>query len=177
MIKKKSLSLSSVVIEAERWARFWHHGQVRKYTGDPYVNHCAEIVEILRTIPHTDDMLAAAWLHDVLEDTECTWYDMCIEFGADVTGMVSMLTDCDKSVGNRSVRKMVDRLKLAMGTAEVQTIKLADLISNTSSIMQHDPKFAKVYLAEARLLLEVLTKGDASLRERLVRILTVPDNS
>ncbi|KCB25989.1 hypothetical protein L544_3266 [Bordetella hinzii OH87 BAL007II] len=43
---------------------------------------------------------------------------------------------------------------------------MADLISNTSSIVQHDPKFAEVYLEEKRLLLDVLTKAD----HRLLKI-------
>lgn len=42
----------------------------------------------------------------------------------------------------------------------VQTIKCADLISNTSSIVLHDPKFAVTYLEEKRLLLEALTQAD-----------------
>lgn len=44
------------------------------------------------------------WLHDVLEDTECDWFDMHVEFGDDITFMVLMLTDCDKSSGNRAAR-------------------------------------------------------------------------
>ncbi len=50
-----------------------------------------------------------------------------------------------------------------MAPKEAQTIKLADLISNTRSIMEHDEAFAKTYLVEKRLLLEVMDKGDATL--------------
>jgi len=45
----------------------------------------------------------------------------------------------------------------------VQTIKVADLISNTGSIVEHDPKFAVTYLEEKRLLLDVLTNADPRL--------------
>jgi hypothetical protein len=48
---------------------------------------------------------------------------------------------------------------------DLVTIKCADLISNTSSIVKHDPKFAEVYLEEKRLLLDVLTKADPWLVE------------
>ena len=160
------------MMNAEQFATHWHGAQVRKYTGEPYIEHCREIVEILKTVPHTKEMIAAAWLHDVLEDTECDWFDMLTEFGEQVTEMVLMLTDYDKNTGNRAVRKAADRGRLGAASAEVQTIKLADLISNTKSIAEHDPKFAAVYLAEARMLLDVLTKGDASLRERLRKILS-----
>ena len=50
-----------------------------------------------------------------------------------------------------------------MATPEAKTIKLADLIDNTKSIVEHDPRFAKVYLEEKRLLLEVLKDGDETL--------------
>ena len=154
--------------KAEQFATKWHGSQVRKYTGEPYIAHCREIVEILKGVPHTEDMLAAAWLHDVLEDTECSSQTIYREFGFNVVSMVIALTDCHKSIGNRAMRKGIDRRRLGRSSADVQTIKLADLISNTKSIVEHDPKFAKVYLAEARMLLDVLVKGDASLRERLL---------
>ena len=51
----------------------------------------------------------------------------------------------------------------AEAPAEAQTIKLADLISNSRSIMEHDPAFARTYLEEKRMLLEVMTKGDPGL--------------
>jgi hypothetical protein len=47
--------------------------------------------------------------------------------------------------------------------AWIQTIKCADLISNTSSIVKHDPKFAVTYLEEKRLLLDAMTKADPRL--------------
>jgi hypothetical protein len=57
----------------------------------------------------------------------------------------------------------MDRAHTAEAPAEAQTIKLADLISNSKSIMEHDPAFAKTYLEEKRLLLDVMTKGDPGL--------------
>jgi len=57
----------------------------------------------------------------------------------------------------------MDRDRLSKASASVQTIKVADMIDNTESIVAHDPKFAKIYLEEKRLLLDVLTKADASL--------------
>jgi hypothetical protein len=56
----------------------------------------------------------------------------------------------------------MERLAMVLGT--VQTIKCADLISNTASIALHDPKFAVVYLAEKRALLDVLTQAHPQLR-------------
>lgn len=138
--------------------------QLRKYTNEPYIVHPAEVVSIVRSVPHTDEMLAAAWLHDVVEDTGVTVEVIRSEFGETVAELVGWLTDVSRpEQGNRATRKAIDRAHSAMAPAEAQTVKLADLISNTRSIMAHDEKFAKTYLEEKRLLLEVMNKGDATL--------------
>jgi (p)ppGpp synthase/HD superfamily hydrolase len=112
-------------------------------------------------------MIAAALLHDVIEDTGCTFTDIHMSFGIEIATLVGWLTDVSKPEdGNRATRKAIDRAHTAEAPAEAQTIKLADLISNSRSIMAHDPEFAKVYLAEKRLLLQVLTKGDRGLHAR-----------
>ena len=138
--------------------------QLRKYTGEPYIVHPAEVVSIVMTVPHTDEMIAAAWLHDVVEDTGVTIETIRAEFGEEVAELVGWLTDVSRpEQGNRATRKAIDRAHTAMAPAAAQTVKLADLISNSRSIMQHDEKFAKTYLEEKRLLLEVMTKGDPTL--------------
>ncbi len=69
----------------------------------------------------------------------------------------------DMETGNRAQRKAASRIRLGNAPGWVQTIKCADLISNTSSIVMHDPKFAVTYLEEKRLLLEALTKANTRL--------------
>jgi hypothetical protein len=85
-------------------------------------------------------------------------------FGIDIATLVGWLTDVSKPEdGNRAHRKAIDRPHSAEAPAEAQTVKLADLISNSRSIVAHDPAFAKTYLEEKRLLLAVMTKGDPTL--------------
>jgi (p)ppGpp synthase/HD superfamily hydrolase len=142
-------------------------GQLRKYTHEPYIVHPAEVVSIVQTVPHTEAMLAAAWLHDVVEDTGVTIETVRAEFGTEVADLVSWLTDVSRpEQGNRAHRKALDRAHTAAAPAEAQTVKLADLISNTRSIMAHDAEFAETYLAEKRLLIEVMTRADAELLAR-----------
>ena len=156
-----------IVHKAQVYAMAAHASvqQKRKYTGEPYIVHPAEVASIVASVPgSTPDMVAAAWLHDVIEDTGCTFTDVHMAFGIDIATLVGWLTDVSKPEdGNRAKRKAMDREHTAHAPAEAQTIKLADLISNSRSIMQHDPEFAKTYLEEKRLLLEVLTKGDPGL--------------
>ena len=139
-------------------------GQLRKYTNEPYIVHPAEVVSIVRSVPHTEAMLAAAWLHDVVEDTGVTIETVRAEFGEEVADLVAWLTDVSRPEdGNRAHRKALDCAHTAAAPAAAQTVKLADLISNTRSIMTHDPKFAVTYLEEKRALLAVMARGDATL--------------
>ena len=139
-------------------------GQTRKYTGEPYIVHPMEVASIVEQAGGTETMIAAALLHDVLEDTAVTVDVLEEQFGSDVADLVLWLTDVSTSAdGNRSTRKALDRQHIAAAPAEAQTIKVADLISNTKTIVEHDPNFSKVYLEEKRLLLEVLTRADVNL--------------
>ncbi len=152
----------SLAYEAMMFAREVHKDQVRKYTGNPYVDHLAEVAGIVATVEHDEDMLAVAWLHDCVEDCGVQLQDVQDRFGTMVAIGVSGLSDME--TGNRAERKGLSRERLAACSGWIQTIKCADLISNTSSIVKHDPKFAVTYLEEKRLLLDVLTKADPRLR-------------
>lgn len=139
-------------------------GQKRKYTGEHYIAHCEAVAALIESVEHTDDMVCAAWLHDVVEDTNVTIHDIYNWFGEDIALMVEGLTDISvPEDGNRRDRKAIDRNWLSRQCADVQTIKLADIIANSRDIVEHDPEFAKVYMAEKRELLTVLTKGDKRL--------------
>jgi (p)ppGpp synthase/HD superfamily hydrolase len=156
-----------LVQRALDFATLAHGDQRRKYTGQPYIVHPIEVAEIVRSVEHDDEMLAAALLHDVVEDTDTTIEEIAIKFGEDIANLVSDLTDVSKPAdGNRKFRKAMEREHTAQASARAQTIKLADLISNSDDIMANDPNFAKVYLAEKALLLKVLVKGDPVLLKK-----------
>ena len=141
-----------------------HEGQFRKYSGMPYIVHPIEVATIVQEVEHSDEMIAAALLHDVVEDTDYSFEDIAKEVSQEVADLVKGLTDVSTPEdGNRAVRKAIDKDHLAEQNAEVQTIKLADVISNSKDIKANDPKFAKVYIEEMKALLKVLTKGDKTL--------------
>ena len=78
--------------------------------------------------------------------------------------MVQGLTDISVlSDGNRAIRKAIDREHLAKQSPETKTIKLADLIDNSKTIVPLDPGFARIYMDEKRLLLPVLKEGEYGL--------------
>ena len=156
----------SLVSRARAFAQDAHEAidQRRKYTNEPYFVHCGAVADIMAGVEHTPEMIAAAYLHDVVEDTPVSIDDVRDSFGPKVADLVGWLTDISKpSDGNRATRKAIDRAHSAAAPPEAQTIKLADLIDNTATIVAFDPGFANVYLEEKRLLLEVMTVGDPTL--------------
>ena len=141
-----------------------HDGQKRKYTEEPYIVHPLMVAHLVSKVPHTSQMIAAALLHDVVEDTDVTFNNIDRLFGHQVTNLVWWLTDVSKpSDGNRAIRKEIDLKHLAKASPEAQTIKLADIIDNARDIQVYDPKFSVVYLKECRNLLNVLREGDETL--------------
>jgi (p)ppGpp synthase/HD superfamily hydrolase len=116
-------------------------------------------------------MIAAAWLHDVVEDTPVTLGEIRNEFGEDVARLVDEVTNVAKPEdGNRAARKAMNRLHSAAASPDGQTVKLGDVISNLSTIGQADRAFAALFVGEKKALLAVLTKGNAALRDRAMQL-------
>lgn len=157
--------MTSIALRAMQFAREAHAAQRRKYTNNPYADHLAEVAGIVSTVSdrHPDQQvtLATAWLHDCVEDQGVSAAELERLFGRSVAEGVVLLSDQEQ--GNRAARKAASRSRLAGAPAWVQDIKVADLISNTASIVMHDPKFAVVYLEEKRLLLDALTNANPEL--------------
>lgn len=146
------------------FARQVHAEQVRKYSGNPYADHLAEVAGIVATVAPFGSMAlmtSVAWLHDCIEDQGVDPEFLRRQFSPEVAAGVLALSDLE--VGNRKERKAASRERLSKADGWIQTIKVADLISNTSSIVKHDPDFARVYLHEKRALLNVMTRADPRL--------------
>jgi len=71
-------------------------GQTRKYSGEPYIVHPVAVAELVMSVPHTPEMVAAALLHDVLEDTDVPYSVLEEEFGSTVAEYVQLLSDPPK---------------------------------------------------------------------------------
>lgn len=158
-----------LIKRAVDFAKAKHATQKRKYTNDPYVTHVCIVADMVRMVGARDAVVAAAVLHDVLEDTNTTELELRREFGDEITNLVVELTDVFTDPvkhGNRKERKAKEKNRLASVSADAQTIKVADLIDNTISIVARDPGFAKVYVPEKVALLKVLTKAHPVLLAR-----------
>jgi len=152
-----------------------HKGQDRKYGGGPYITHPIRVSERVASAGLGADVVAAALLHDVVEDTPVTLAEIRADFGSRVARLVEALTDPPKVPGgpNRAARKADTRARFAALSGrlrvEAHTVKVADLLDNLPSIRANDPSHFKVFRVEARALLEVLTEAVPALRDELVR--------
>ena len=161
--------MTDLVKQAKLFATQAHQriGHRRKYTKQPYEVHLREVGKIIASVTDDPQMIAAAWLHDTVEDTAATHRDIEQNFGPEVGQLVKELTDISKpSDGNRAIRKALDREHLRHASPRAKTIKLADLCDNTRDICKHDPRFARTYYSEAIELIEVLTEGEPVLYNR-----------
>lgn len=156
-------------------------GQTRKYTGDPYVVHPAAVVELVWAFHPPEgryEAVAAAWLHDVVEDTSVTLTLIHREFGPEVGDLVGWLTDVSRPQdGNRANRKALDRAHSAAAPASAQTVKVCDMIDNARSIVRHDPDFARVFMREKRALLDALVLAAPEVRALAEDLLRAYDES
>ncbi|HEY7263102.1 MAG TPA: HD domain-containing protein [Trebonia sp.] len=140
-----------------------HHGDQRRPTGAPYLEHLLEALEILvRGAGVTDpDVLCAAVLHDVVEDTACTVDDVRAAFGARVATLVDWVTIPEQGAGaDRKAAKESYLESLRDAPDDAVLVKLADRASNVQTLRNLSlPKQREYYaqtvsyiipLAEAR---------------------------
>ena len=168
-----------------RFATIAHDGQKRKYTGEPYIVHPIAVAAKVKEIGGSMEMQAAAYLHDVLEDTDVGVEELGLflfsivavkDSAEDILDMVIDLTDEFEKVKypdlNRKTRKAKEADRLSRASADAQTVKYCDLFDNTLSITEHDPKFSKVYLKEKAVLLEAMKDGDTGMRTQCLKQIT-----
>ena len=157
--------MKTLIERAKEFAALKHATQKRKFTGEPYIGHPLAVGALVASIGAPETMVAAAILHDTLEDTETSFSELKREFGAEVAGMVAEVTNVYRSGtgGNRAYRKGKELARLATVSPAAMTIKVADLIHNGMNVAERDAKFAKVYLAEKAELMKVLTGADPAM--------------
>jgi guanosine-3',5'-bis(diphosphate) 3'-pyrophosphohydrolase len=128
-----------------------YHGEQKRPTGAPYAEHLLEAVEVLvRGAGVTDpDVLCAAVLHDVVEDTPCTIEDVRAAFGDRVAGMVAWVTKPETADGaDRRASKEAYLKGLAGAPDDAILVKLADRASNVQTLRNLAPQKQKEYYAQ-----------------------------
>lgn len=147
-------------------------GQTRKYTGEAYIVHPASVANIVQLMHGTPEMVAAAWLHDVVEDTMIGLSVIQQEFGEEVATLVATLTNLDPAECTRAQKKDIERKVIAEASPAAKTIKLADILDNLQTLDTIGySAFAKVYVREKLQLLMSLIDGDPRLWVQVYKLL------
>ncbi|MFG2089257.1 MULTISPECIES: HD domain-containing protein [unclassified Spirillospora] len=133
-------------------ARRWHGDQLRP-TGDPYIVHLLEALEVLTRGPGVTDpaILSAALLHDVVEDTPATLADVEAEFGPEVTELVDWVTKPPAAGTGRQAKRAARSAylrRLRDAPREAVLVKLADRASNVQTLDRMPPDFQRRYYTE-----------------------------
>ncbi|MCE9548454.1 MAG: HD domain-containing protein [Planctomycetia bacterium] len=161
-----------MIIEAAQFAAEAHRGQLRKYNGRPFIEHPGRVAARVTVSPIANEVtVSAAWLHDVVEDTEVTLDTISGTFGAKIANLVDELTNPSKQHPNlrRAERKAMDRTHIASASNEAKCIKLIDRSDNIRDMTGAEPTFLRLYIDESRLLLDAIGYvSDSQLIDQLI---------
>jgi guanosine-3',5'-bis(diphosphate) 3'-pyrophosphohydrolase len=125
---------SPLVRSALEQARADHAGQTRNGSGGmPYIEHPVTVASRLDELGYRDEVLAAALLHDVIEDSETTLDELRVKFGEEVAGLVGALTD-DEALDAYRERKAEHRERVAAAPAEALAIYGSDKLTNVITL-------------------------------------------
>jgi (p)ppGpp synthase/HD superfamily hydrolase len=120
---------SNLVAEAYRLASDAHEGQLRKDNGSPYITHPVTVAELLHDAGFDDEVIAAALLHDVVEDTEMGPDEIAERFGDRVAEVVEALSE-DEGIQDYEERKREHREQVEESGRDAIAIYIADKLSN-----------------------------------------------
>ena len=176
------MSEKEVLDHVRDYADRCHGQQVRKYTGERYIGHPVRVMEMVRPAHPDVSVLAAALLHDVLEDTPVSAEQMENDLLTVMDKVkvsrtmliVIELTDIFVKKNypklNRRTRKEKEALRLSTVSPEAQSIKYADIIDNVTDIVKQDADFARTFVSEAKKMLTLMVSGDRDLREKALLV-------
>ena len=158
----------AIIAKAAAFAKKAHLGQERKFIKQPYFAHPERVAHQVSLHPfHTGEMVAASYLHDVVEDCGVTLSTIRVEFGDQIADLVAWLTNPSKgSKAPRAERKWIDRQHIKAAPREAKIIKIADRLDNLMGLCDKDGvflaplDFMELYVAESKLLLTALAENE-----------------
>jgi GTP pyrophosphokinase len=121
--------IKEIVIKAYNFSKKAHDGQKRKFSGLDYFTHPKAVARIIDDLTGKDYLVAAALLHDVLEDTDATYHDLVREFGQRIASLVMELTETPEKRKNLTKEKYLLKAMIEM-SEDALTIKFADRYHN-----------------------------------------------
>jgi (p)ppGpp synthase/HD superfamily hydrolase len=145
---------SPLIREALATATEAHAGQIRNGAGGiPYIEHPVAVAELLAEYGWAEEVLAAALLHDVIEDSETTLDDLREKFGEPVTGLVGSLSD-NETIADWQERKEEHRERVATAGPAALAIYGADKLTNARALRGAWEEEGEAVAAELKVPIE-----------------------
>ena len=161
VIRKQTLLDSNPKIaEAINYAMTMHHGQARK-DGSPFINHPLRVgnyISCFKDSSHLEELMIAGYLHDTLEDTSATYYDLVNRFGYIVAGLVREVTN-EREIKNLIGKTTYLQIKMTNMTDWALVIKLCDRLDNTIDLVNADSEFRMKKVKETSEILRYLLEN------------------
>jgi (p)ppGpp synthase/HD superfamily hydrolase len=159
--------IGDIVVRAYQFAEKAHQGALRKFSGLPYFSHVKYVARVLEQLHQDPEVVAAGFLHDVIEDTQHSYEDILSEFGRRVADIVMGVTSDKADVEAAGRKKLYLARKMAEMPQDCLTVKLADRFHNVL-FLENDctpQAFVVKYYKETRFLLYTLEEEGRELTE------------
>ncbi|MCI9434960.1 MAG: bifunctional (p)ppGpp synthetase/guanosine-3',5'-bis(diphosphate) 3'-pyrophosphohydrolase [Bacilli bacterium] len=154
-------AISDNLKKAIEYATKMHKGQMR-LTGDAYINHPLHVVQNVlkyKKSKNIETLLISACLHDTLEDTKATYYDIVQNFGPQVASLVLELTT-DEDIKKILGKQQYLSIKMKNMSSWALVIKLCDRLDNTNDLLNcGDIQFKNRYINETIGIIDYLLKN------------------
>lgn len=170
------MELTNIQWELFDFVKFHHGSQRRKYTDEPYFTHLLSVAELLSQFSNDEMEVEIGLCHDLLERTACTKQEFAlklIDMGYDlfprnkilkgVYDMTNLYSEAAYPMFNRKERKDLEAERMVDIESFSQTVKYAEIIINSRSIIQYDPEFAKIYVEEIQSYIKEMNEGNRNL--------------
>jgi (p)ppGpp synthase/HD superfamily hydrolase len=159
-----------LALEAWRFAAVAHGGQRRRGSGSPYIEHPVAVAQLVADHGGDEAMVAAAFLHDVLEDTDVASERIHAEFGEDTGVLVDALTD-DRRLSDYEQRKAALRDQVERAGERAALVYAADKLANCRDLRSVYAREGEAAGPRFKAPIDVrvtIWRGDATMVERVL---------
>jgi (p)ppGpp synthase/HD superfamily hydrolase len=161
--------LNNPLVRKAAWFAKEKHKHQKRRTGKPYFTHAQAVAKSVAKWSNDPNVVAAAYLHDVIEDTGCDYEDLLERFGKKVASYVALASRDFRKPKKESLKELRRELKKA--PPEVKLIAAADLAHNASSFAE--PDFMKQWFKKAAINARFIESGNSGRCGQAINFLLV----
>ncbi len=153
--------LALVIYDAQLFATKKHKGQIRRNSGESYIEHPLRVSRIVGKYTKNTDLIICALLHDTIEDTTATYLELKENFGENVANIVLSLTNDKKEITRVGKTKYLLKKMNNLNNGAL-LVKLADRLDNVSDLSTGSSKWSYKYAKQTKHILDNLNKTNVT---------------